>query len=181
MLLALDLSTKTGWALFDGEKLSEYGFFSAPPSALEYPWNYLQTAKNIGLLVGDLVSKYQPTKIVVEEINRGKNRHSQKLLDMLHCVMLQTLEWRDVSYIDTSAWRKHLGLKLTKEQRANNKLSKSQKKSRGIKGKITPKHLSVDFVNKKYSLNLKQKDNDIADAVCIGLAAVTGCPKSTPA
>jgi hypothetical protein len=45
----------------------------------------------------------------------------------------------------------------------------------GIKGKVTKKHLSVRWVNETFGFNMKVKDNDICDAVCLGSAYIKGC------
>lgn len=37
-------------------------------------------------------------------------------------------------------------------------------------GKISTKHLSVGFVNERFHTKFKHKDNDIADAICLGVA-----------
>jgi hypothetical protein len=51
---------------------------------------------------------------------------------------------------------------------------KVDKKSLGIKGEVTPKHLAVAFVNENYGLNFIVKDNDIADAICMGTSYLKG-------
>jgi hypothetical protein len=74
-----------------------------------------------------------------------------------------------VTYVDTSRWRSVLSIKLSKEQRENNKLVKKKLK----RGKITWKHLSVSFINERYGLKLKLKDNDQCDALCLCLYGET--------
>lgn len=39
-------------------------------------------------------------------------------------------------------------------------------------GKVTFKHLSVQYVNKEFKLEFKLKDNDIADSICLGVATL---------
>lgn len=39
-----------------------------------------------------------------------------------------------------------------------------------VVGKISTKHLSVNFVNEMFNLKFKHKDNDIADSICLGVA-----------
>lgn len=87
-------------------------------------------------------------------------------------------------YISTSVWRNALGQKASKEDVKNNskvnKLKKlglstkefnKKKKELGLKGKINAKHRSLAFVNNLYpELGLLQKDNDQADAICLGLS-----------
>jgi hypothetical protein len=56
-----------------------------------------------------------------------------------------------------------VGLRLTKEDKENNKLVRNHLK----RGKITPKHLSVRWANREFDLSLKIKDNDIADSLAV--------------
>lgn len=39
-----------------------------------------------------------------------------------------------------------------------------------VVGKLTMKHLSVNHVNSHYCMQFKNKDNDITDSICLGLA-----------
>lgn len=57
------------------------------------------------------------------------------------------------------------GYEVSKKQYITKEMRKC--KSRG---KVTFKHLSVQYVNKKFKLELKLKDNDIADSICLGVA-----------
>lgn len=181
-VLALDLSTSTGWALLEGEELLAYGALDAPSTNKgSYPWNYLNVAKQLALSVKAVVDQHKPNLVVIEELNAARQRHSQKLLSFIHFAVLDQLEWvQEVVYVDTSAWRKTLGIKLTKEQRQQNKLSKAKKKALGIAGKVTVKHLAVAYCTEKYRIPFKQKDNDICDAICQALAHYRGCPVSKP-
>jgi hypothetical protein len=71
--------------------------------------------------------------------------------------------------MDPSQWRKILEMRLSKDQKENNKLV-----SKGVKrGRVTKKHLSVNMTNTKFGLKLKLKDNDISDAILLGLAYIT--------
>lgn len=45
--------------------------------------------------------------------------------------------------------------------------------------KVDTKHLSVAFVNNHFNLDLKKKDNDIADAICVGFAFISNNYSST--
>lgn len=68
-----------------------------------------------------------------------------------------------VHYRDPSAWRKILNLRLSPEQKANNKMVSQGK----IRGRITPKHLSVLRANELFNLELLLKDNDKSDALLL--------------
>lgn len=231
-VLSFDLSTKTGWALFDNEKLICYGQLKTSVvgdhSSSNYPHNFIQMANEMGMEVKKKIISAKPDFIVTEETNKGKNRYSQKQLEFIHFAVNTLAEYK-IHYIDTSAWRTLLGITLDKGQRKDNRtinaaraeefnrcykvccdhhhlqlqmdLSKALNKREQNKvnktfkdlmileakkmmrsyrykeegkvvGKINCKTLSVNFVNEKYSLQLKKKDNDAADAICIGLAFI---------
>jgi hypothetical protein len=194
--LALDISTNTGYALLLSDKsvktwgniynskvVHDFGF---------HPWGYLKAAQSIADKIYNLALKLNPDTIVIEETNGSRSRFTQKLLEYIHCCTLRELSKigyeGKVFYINTSAWRKAVGIELTKEQKKQNtKLSKAkskaggsltpaQKKTLGIVGKITKKHIAVMVVNDMYDLGFKQKDNDIAEAILLGLAYLNGAP-----
>lgn len=200
-LLSLDLSTHAGWALFDLSDgpptplLLNYGVLELPSTAIKmgpgfYPWNYRHAANTIADQVLELVRKIKPDRIVIEETNLGKQRYSQKILEWVHKAVLDLLaldmDITDVTYISTSSWRSCLELRLTKEdKRSNSRLSRAKSKAKkkgqkldkkklGVKGRKNWKHLAIEFVNKKYDLALKVKDNDVADAICLGTAFLRG-------
>ena len=118
----------------------------------------------------------------------GKQRYSQKALEFIHLATLVALRPLDIPivYISSSAWRSALGITMTKEDKKNNaKLSKAKKlstdsgcpvdkKKVGVRGKIGKKHLAVRYINSVYNLDLLMKDNDIADAIALGLAYLKG-------
>ena len=231
-VLAFDLSTKTGWALFENEKLLCYGQLKSvvigDETSSNYPQNYIDMANKMGQDVRKHIESAKPDYIVTEETNKGKNRYSQKQLEFIHFAVNTLAEYK-IHYIDTSAWRSILGITLDKEQRKGNrtingaraeefercyqiyhehnklalqmslsrcankreqnKVNKEHKqymteqakkmmksyryKEEGkVVGKINCKTLSVNFVNKTFSLQLKKKDNDIADAIALGLAFI---------
>jgi len=192
-VLALDISTKTGWALFVDGVLVDKGVVRLPKKVCEYgtyPWSYYKATVAIAGMIIDIIGKTAPDAIVIEETNGSRARYTQKILEFLHCQLLTTLDIigepvKDkLYYVNSSEWRKVIGLQLSKEQKkANAKLSKAARESKdgkvdkaalGIKGKVTKKHLSVAYANQKYNLTLKVKDNDIADAICLGTAFING-------
>ncbi len=203
-ILALDYSTHAGYAVFDGDSLVAHGTLHLGATLKEhgeYPWNYLGAAYGqAAQVLALLVRKYQPEVVVIEETNGSKNRYTQKLLEFLHCALLIRLfdhhaieQGRGlpppvVYYVNTGDWRKNLGIGLTKDQKkANTKLSKAKsvakaagtkldKKKLGIKGRITKKHAAVAYVNDRFGFKLKIKDNDAAEAICIGLAYLNNVP-----
>lgn len=211
-ILALDLSTKPGYAVIDfnngvpsliwTDKGSPKCVLTSD-TPLSEDYRFLGLARGVQIEVDNLIKKFAPSCIAIEQTNKGKNRTTQKQLEFIHCLVLQLLEEKNLNllYIDSSAWRSTIKLKLNDDQKRNNKiiklrkqvkdlsesdkpqevrLKKAQKEldklltkeSTKIKGKITWKHLAVAWVNEKFSgLNFKLKDNDKADAICLAFAA----------
>ncbi len=205
-ILALDLSTHAGYAVFSGEAGSKPALVESGTIDLDlpvpgfgpYPHNYRKAATYMAELIWAKTTVTGRTYrawdvIVVEEINSGKNRYVQKLLENIHTAVQVVFSEKNPSakfvYLNSDGadgWRTNLGLTMSKEQKkANAKLSKAKKeaaeigrkvdkKSLGIKGKTTKKHLAVARANHEYDLKLIQKDNNTADAVCLGLAFCNG-------
>ncbi len=180
-VLALDASTKCGWALFEDGKLIESGALrpvfvdNFNPNSPEvtrdphYPYNTFYAAQAVTRLVRQLVwEKGQVDAFVVENTNKGKNRNTQRILEFIHYELLSFFEGCNglFHYMDTSEWRKIVGLWMSKDDKKNNREVSTGKK----RGKITKKHLSVRMVNEKFNKSLKLKDNDEADAILLGLA-----------
>jgi len=182
-ILALDASTKTGWALFVDGKLVESG--ALPPVSVNdfnvnrdphlspyYPLNVVHAAETMANKIERLLEVYGPLDaVVVENTNKGKNRHTQRILEFIHFCMLKLFQNRTqkMAYMDTSEWRSLVGLWMTKDDKKNNRDVSTGKK----RGKITKKHLAVRTVNERYKMNLKLKDNDQADAILLGEAYIT--------
>lgn len=194
--LALDISTSAGWALMEAGTLVKFGGIELEKTVKEYgeyPWSYLFATWEMANRLSSLVHELRPDVVVVEETNLGRNRYSQKTLEFIHCNMLRNLrEWLpeetppNVIYISSSSWRKCIGMEMSKEDKKNNSTlsrAKSRAKSKGekldksalgLKGRVTKKHLAVRFANATYGLQLKMKDNDQADAICLGTAFFRG-------
>ena len=173
-VLGLDLSLHTGWAVLDDGKLVDCALIEPvrmESSSLD-DINTVLTALNLASSLGRLIEQFQPDVIAIEQTNAGKFRSSQKVLEFLHCCILQMIHLKKmdskVIYLDTSAWRKGLGIKLSVDQRLHNKeLKRRKKRATSGNGKITWKHLSVAWVNQKFGLKLKLVNNDVADAICL--------------
>ncbi len=193
-LLALDISTSSGWAYFEDKVLVEYG-----PAALDhtvreygsYPWNFIQATKDMAERLMEIVYRFKPDVIVIEETNMGRQRYSQKVLEMIHGFFLSMLSHAsaikaNVIYVSSSTWRKAIGMEMSSADRRNNSAlsrAKSKAKSKGealdkaklgIRGKVTKKHLAVRYVNETYNLQLKIGQNDQADAIALGTGYLLG-------
>ena len=184
-VLGLDMSSKTGYAFLDNEKLSSYGLIQAFKDDSLYDlvedYKYMGAAKEIARDINNLFEDSgEPDFVCIEQTNKGRDRNSQKYLEFIHFAVLDLLKVRGmerrVRYIDTSFWRRALKISLSKEQRAHNKLVKQGK----ARGKITPKHLAVNWANSRYNLNLLLKDNDIADAIAVATCGYTNESKHKP-
>ena len=191
-VLALDISSSAGFAYFHGE-LREYGLTALPNiihSYGQYPWSFHHAAKDMAARLYERVVHFNPDVVVIEETNLARARYSQKFLEFTHAYLLELLKVKGVTviYVSSSSWRSTLGLVMSKEDKRNNaKLSRAEKKAReagtkvdkkslGIRGKVGKKHLAIRYVNDTYGLNLKVKDNDIADAICLGTAYILDAP-----
>lgn len=192
-VVALDISSKTGWAIFQGGKLEKYGLFSLPKRIKEYglyPESYILAATAMVDLIYT-ISVDKNTVYVIEETNSSRSRYTQKILEYIHCLFLDRFFSttdsnfpKEVIYISTSIWRKAVGVVMSKEDKKNNfKISKAKREGKsksdlGVKGKVTAKHLSVRHVNEKYGLNLKLKNNNEADAIALGEAYLSGAVRA---
>lgn len=202
-ILSLDISTSTGWALYENGRV-EYGLIKIDIAKEGYPFNYIDAAQEMAHLVSNRVIVSDPHHIVIEETNMGKSLFDQKKLEFIHCAVLCQLKfsWKSrLTYVSSRVWRSALGLKLSKEDRANNKYYKDQREAEkerltedvkvlgikkaadrkklvgdGMRGfkvildgqrvtKIHEKDLVLAYVNRKYGLELKKKDDDLADAI----------------
>lgn len=175
-ILGLDISTKTGIAIIEDGNLTHYELVTVKLASSESQiddFNHIDRATEMANRLLDVVKKHDPDFIYIEQTNLGNNRTAQKLLEFTHCLVLMTLREyaTKIAYVDSSAWRNSIGLQLTKEDRKHNKEVKKNLEQ-GVragpgKGKKTSKHLAVRWVNEKFNLDLKIKDNDLADAICL--------------
>jgi len=129
-ILALDLSTKTGWALLIDGKLFEAGRINLPDvpedSRAPYPMHLIERSKRIAQTIAGLINTFQPNTIVIEETNQpgfGRSRDAQKQLEFIHYSVADTL-WQMgklAAYVSTSRWQKFAGVKLSADERKSNK------------------------------------------------------------
>ncbi len=178
-ILGLDLSTKSGWGLVgtNGEAL-EYGLIQVkvddfnvndfPDHSPKYPYNIIDAANSLASQVMELVRLKKPDSIVIENTVKGRNRHTQRILEFIHKAVLENLRTEGLSFVyrDPSAWRKTLEIRLTKDDKQNNKLVSQGKK----RGRIGKKHLSVRLANDLFGTKFIMKNNDVAEALLLARA-----------
>lgn len=124
LVLALDLSTKTGFALLkkEGESclLLESGSWALGTtieSHGEYPLGFILAAEKVGAMALELVERFKPDVVVIEESNPGRaGRYTQKFIEWMHLSVLARLRANGldkVKYVSTSEWRgRTLGLSV---------------------------------------------------------------------
>ena len=193
-LLALDLSTKTGWAVFEDGKPTVWGTLFPDKTVKdfgEYPFNYPLCAEYLIQRLFDeviFVHAQIGTTIVIEETNASRQNYSQKLLEFLHyalCRKFAAMGKFEVRYIRTGEWRKKVNGNLSKEEKLlNGKISRIKKKTGKklakidgkVVGKKTRKHSALRVCLDEFQIELKKKDEDAADALCLGLGYLRGAP-----
>jgi hypothetical protein len=165
-----------------------------PPS---YPINFINAADEMAMKVMELYHKFKPDYVVYEEINIARQRLSNKLLDFIHYAVIKALlPFLHPSALTSKCWRDLTGCYATKEdKKLNSKISKLKSKrkkdlveanvgeqllinesKKAIKidgkvvGRVTKKHMSVRLVNELLGTSFKLNDNDITDAILLGMA-----------
>lgn len=142
IILALDQSSRiTGWAIFNGNKLVDYGKFTLDDD-------------NVGIRltkfrfeITKLINTYHPHEVVLEEIQEQNNILTFKVLAQVQGVLIELLNFLNIPYniIASTTWKSTLGIK--------GRIRAEQKKN------------AQEYINKKYDIKVAQ---DIADAICIG-------------
>jgi hypothetical protein len=190
-LIALDVSSKTGWAVFKDGRPSNWGTLFPDKTTKDfgpYPRNYVRWAiYTADRLIEDVVRKHWVTgmPIVIEETNTGKNCYSQKGLEFLHFWLNKRFEELnvDVFYLRTGEWRKLVQAKMSKEEKSLNAKIARIKKQTGLKlakidgkvvGKKGRKHVSIRVANDLFGLELTRSDEDCAEALLVGEGFLRG-------
>lgn len=156
-ILALDLSTKSsGWALFEGQTLKDYGCITSSAAAL-----FTRIDKMTEELE-KVMDKYNPDKVIAEEVvpeESQKNTVRRSKATFKALIYLQAFiahmvnkKGKTLEFTVSSSWRKQCGIKT----------------GAGIK-RDSLKKADIAFVKEKYNIEV---NDDIADAICIGYSIV---------
>jgi Holliday junction resolvasome RuvABC endonuclease subunit len=148
--LSLDLSTKSsGWAIFENTELQDYGCITAAST------NLFNRIEKMITELNKIVDKYNPDKVIVEDVLPEDVRHNQNTFKAL--IYLQAIiayefnkKGKNLEFYTSSEWRKKCGIQT----------------GRGIK-RDTLKQADINFVKEHYNKNV---NDDVADAICIGFA-----------
>jgi hypothetical protein len=178
-ILALDMSTKTGWASMistpNGVVLEEYGTIPQihEPSG-QYPINYVEWAHACVNQILELIDRLAPDTLVIEETVAGsKGVYTQKILEWIHFLVAKFIKETNIKaiYLLTGSWRSEVGCKMTKEESNGDTRVAYDENGKRI-GKLGKKHINVRRANEVFGKFLKtplrKKDEDTADSLLLG-------------
>lgn len=200
LILSLDISTKSGVAIFkDGELVKAWTVFN--DKTVEdfgiYPANYiLFTEYTIKRLITSVQSEGyhfpQFDKIILEETTASKQNYSQKKLEFLHYEFLLTFKplSRNIVYIRDGTWKKINEVERSKEEKAINAKIKKLKQKTGKKvirkdeegnklRKVNRKDVYIRRCNDIFGTNYLRADEDVAAACLLGRAYILNAPLCT--
>jgi Holliday junction resolvasome RuvABC endonuclease subunit len=189
-VLSLDLSTKTGFCLLvcSGDKfnLEAYGQLEKIPCPEEetYPGSYVTWAYKCYEKVEELIEKFAPDVLVIEEVTKSQNAFSQKILDYIHFLVAKFIQETGIKnvFFQTGEWRKEVGSYMNAAEKNLNKYIKEYKEKHGTKlardpktgkviGRIDKKKVTIRLINDifKEDLNapLECSEDDTADAMAL--------------
>lgn len=155
--LALDLSSKsTGYAIYENQELKKYGCISASSS------NLYKRIEKMATELTTVLKENKIDRVVIEDVVPDDVRNNSKVfraLMHLQGVICFTLDKFNLTpeYVVASHWRKLCGIRT----------------GAGIhRESLKPK--DIEFVKNQFGIIV---NDDIADAICIGFAAVGGTIK----
>ena len=189
-VLALDMSTKTGWASMvsgdDGITLEQYGQLSQihTPDGV-YPDHFVEWAHAVFAEIVKVVDAHAPDVLVIEETAAGsKSIYSQKILEWIHYLVAKLIKESKIKavYLMTEQWRRETGCTMSKEESKHNKEVRKYKDKNSTSiaydangkriGRITRKHVNIRRANEVFGkflkAPLKKKDEDTADSLLLG-------------
>jgi Holliday junction resolvasome RuvABC endonuclease subunit len=156
-VLSLDLSTKSsGYAIYNDKELEKYGCISAGSS------NLFNRIEKMVKELNTILVENKIDKVVIEEVLLNDVHNNQsvfKALIYLQAFVCKLLNDNNLTpeFVVASHWRKLCGIKT----------------GAGV-GRESLKEKDIQFVKDQFGLNV---NDDIADAICIGFAAVGGIVK----
>lgn len=201
-LLALDLSTHTGWAFYQSGVLSKVGSFDVKihdyvtnvkkwsDLPKNYPYNLIMAARTMSQMCVNLWHDLGKPSIVTEHTEGSKHRISQRALEFIHYDLFNNIPPYVMKYLLNSDWRKNCKCYLKEwpeYQKWNKEVSKAKKKAKPTKagakvakidGKVVSpidaKKLSIIIAKKNHQKFEEQigSNDNIADAINLGDAAL---------
>lgn len=153
--MSLDMSTtNTGWALWEGNKIKEFGCIPADKG--------LAINKRIHKMmegIEGVLSRYEVKKFVFEDplprTSYNTNESTYRALNWLQgyiCVLLKDKGYNDFEFVQSNSWRSKIGIKTGKTHKRE-ELKEEDKK-------WAKEHFGFDV------------NDDIADAIGIGFSTI---------
>jgi hypothetical protein len=200
LLVSIDLSTKSGYAVFKDGVLVDSGTVWPDveiKNAGRYPENYVWCAMHY---VENLLQTLLPhcdllrfpaeltdVEVVVEETTASSNNYSQKILEFMHFYLIDRLSKVGIRprYVRDGVWKRMTGANQNaEEKKLNAKIARIKKKT-GTKlakingkvvGKRTKYHYYIRAANETFGMDLGRNDDNQAAAMLLGLAYLKGAP-----
>lgn len=144
--LAFDQSTAvTGFSVWNNETLFDYGIID-----LHKNDNTDERIKDMTNRISDIIQKYSPDSVVIEEVAQQSNAKVLKILARLQGAILYMCMLRSIpcSIIEPAKWRSKIGLTVGPHIKRSDL-----------------KHQAIQHVKEKYNLDVIE---DVAEAICIG-------------
>lgn len=197
LILAIDLSTKPGVAIFKDDKLVHASTCFNDKTVEDfgiYPINYVKFTEYTILRLFDYIKDlgyklHSFDNIVIEETTASKQNYSQKRLEFLHYELLTNLNYlaSKIVYIRDGTWKKVNEVIRSKEEKAINYKIKKLKQKTGKKvirrdeegnalRKVSRHDVYIRRCNDIFGTNFGRKEEDAAAASLLGLAFIKGAP-----
>ena len=142
--IALDISSNTGYAVFDNDKLIAYDVFTRKVEGFKadikaftdlpdiYPYNFMKASQEVARLCHNAYGKYGCSMAVIEHPELGKQRLSQRLLEWNNLAVCQRFQEFGIpfKYLLVADWRKRVQCYLRywpEHQKWNKEVGKAQK------------------------------------------------------
>lgn len=204
--IGLDLSSKTGFAVFHDTALVRSGTLWPEQDIFDintiYPFNLRFLVEGFAdRIVREVVQKERwenegsPIHIVCEELTVGSEVTTQKRLHWLHLALLQKLEKYNVTYtlsvIRDGVWKRLTGANQTKTERNwNARISRYKKKNDKKIAKLVTepggkahrvrrldsKDYAIRAAKEIYGIDFKREQEDECDAILLTTAFLWGAP-----
>lgn len=115
-VLALDVSTtSTGYAVYVGDKLTQYGFIKPTDK------DWLTRVRKMADKLSELKQDFDITTVVIEDTFFLKNIKTVKKLCLAQGILLGQLPEAELIQVFPNTWKKHFGLGKGKATRSEQK------------------------------------------------------------
>lgn len=197
LVLAIDLSTKPGIAIFNGGKLLHASTCFNDKTVEDfgnYPYSYIKfvqyTIIRLITYVQDQGYKWaQFDNIVLEETTASKQNYSQKKLEFLHYELLLTLkaQHNKIVYIRDGTWKRINEVQRSKDEKAINAKIKKLKQKTGKRvirrdeegnpiRRVNRHDVYIRRCNDIFGTSFDRKQEDAAAACLLGRAFIKEGP-----